>query len=82
MRCDEIVLRLLLSEAVSNARKYRDPEVPISLRAALLDGAWLEVEMGSTNRAGVAPLTDEQASRIPMLSPRISSSHLMPACLV
>ena len=47
--CDETVLRLMLAEAVSNARKYRDPKRPIVLRATVRVDKEPAAENGNEN---------------------------------
>lgn len=47
--CDETVLRLMLAEAVSNARKYRDPKRPIVLRATVRVDKESAAENGNEN---------------------------------
>ena len=63
---DETVLKLVLAEALSNARKYGDPSKPIRLRAEVRLGslgAELKLQVKSTNRPGLTALTDAQLKK-------------------
>ena len=62
---DETVLKLVLAEALSNARKYGDPTMPIKVRAEVRGkiSAELKLQVKSTNRVGLTVLTDAQLKK-------------------
>lgn len=61
---DSSVLAIVVSEALSNARKYRDPTKPIIVRASLRDvDDWplgMKIEIENQNRPGAPYLTAQE----------------------
>ena len=55
---DESVLLIIIEEALSNARKHRQPHTPIEVRVSLR-GESLTVEVKNVLKAGAKPITEE-----------------------
>jgi len=61
--CDSTLLEIVVKEALSNARKYRDPSSALHIRAELC-GSRLHTTVTNRNKPGLPKLSEEQCVRV------------------